>query len=161
MQKQSGTPFGIVRSNPPGEVIVILRCNYEETQALRHGAASVLGVDGHSPCTIDPSIEGRHQVEALLPRLNGDLSLRTLTDLAGVQLAVSTIVECLEAEMKTFVVQSHPSDEGAVDAYFEFAHAFAVLSRIEELEGEMRAVVELVLGRLPDEEISRTFVFPD
>jgi len=142
-------------------VIVILRCNYEETQALRHGAASVLGVDGHSPCSIDPSVEGRHRVEELVPRLTGDLSLRTLADLARVRLAVSTIVECLEAEMKTFVVQSHPSDEGAVDAYFEFAHAFAVLSRIDELEGEMRAVVELALGRLPDADTAETFVFPD
>ncbi len=140
---------------------MILRCNYEETQALRHGAASVLGVDPSISCTLDPTIEGRFQVEALLPRLTGDLSLGTLGDLADVQAAVTTIVACLEAEMKSVVVQSHPSDEGAVDAYFEFAHAFAVLSRIQELKQEMEAVIELVLGRAPDEEIVRTFQFPD
>ena len=140
---------------------MILRCNYEETQALRHGATAVLGIEGAVPCSIEPALESRYHVEALFPRLTGDLSLRTLTDLRRVEEAVRTIVECLEAEMKSVVVQTHPGDEGAVDAYFEFAHAFAVLSRIGELRAEMEAVIELVTGTRADEEAARTFQFPD
>lgn len=140
---------------------MILRCNYEETQALRHGASEVLGLEGSLSCPIEPSLEGRFQVEVLLPRLTGDLSLRTLAEERSVETAVHTIVECLEAEMKSVVVQSHPGDEGAVDAYFEFAHAFAVLSRLRDIRGEMEAMIELVTGRRPDEETSRSFQFPD
>ncbi|MEZ4417301.1 MAG: hypothetical protein R3E10_16215 [Gemmatimonadota bacterium] len=140
---------------------MILRCNYEETQALRHGATAVLGIEGAVPCSIEPSLEGRFQVETLLPRLTGDLSLQTLVELRNVEVAVRTIVECLEAEMKSVVVQSHPGDEGAVDAYFEFAHSFAVLSRISEIRGHMEAMIELVTGHRPDEETARTFQFPD
>jgi hypothetical protein len=140
---------------------VILRCNYEEIQALRQGAASVLGMDGASPCDLPSGVRNRGAVEKFLGRLDGDLSVRTLAEQIELVTAVRTIVECLEAELKSSVIQSHPSDEGAVDAYFDFAHAFAVLSRLDEMGSEMEAMISLMTGQIVTPEIARTFEFPD
>jgi hypothetical protein len=142
-------------------VIVILRCNYEEIQALRQGAASVLGLDGASPCGLPSSAHHRGEVQRFLDRLDGDLSVRTLSEQMELVMAVRTIVECLEAELKSTVVQSHPSDEGAVDAYFDFAHAFAVLSRLDDMGTEMEAMISLMTGQVVTPELARTFQFPD
>ncbi len=140
---------------------MILWCNYEELQALKHGASAVLGqADGYG-CSSRVTAEDAQRVEALLPRLNGDLSLRTLSEAREVGKALETIVRCLESAMKNVVVQSHPGDEGAVDAYFGFAHAFAVLSRIREMQAEMAAMIEVFTGVAVNGELERTFEFPD
>ncbi len=63
--------------------------------------------------------------------------------------------------MEATVVASHPADEGAVSAYFDFAHGFTVAQRIREMASEMRALIELVTGAEPTAETERTFYFPD
>ncbi len=63
--------------------------------------------------------------------------------------------------MQTAVAATHPASEGAVAAYFEFAHAYAVLAKLQEMDEEMRAMVELVHGRPVTVEDEKTFVFPD
>ena len=93
--------------------------------------------------------------------LRGDLSLSTLEELWGVQSAVSVIVECLRAEMESVVVTLHAADEGAVAAYFDFAHSLIVSHRIGEMASEMSALIELVTGSQPTSEAARDFQFPD
>lgn len=140
---------------------MILWCNYEEMQALKHGASAVLGLEDGYGCSASVSSEDAERVHALLPRLSGDLSIRTLAEAREVGSALETIVRCLEAAMKSVVVQSHPGDEGAVDAYFGFAHGFAVLSRAREMQGEMAAMIEVFTGVPVSAELERTFDFPD
>lgn len=144
-----------------GETTVILRCNYEEIRALRSGARSLLEGDvGAAGMVLAPSLT-RARVEALLPQLDGDLSLVTLDDVRGVALAVHVIVESLRAEMEAVVLATHAADEGAVEAYFDFAHALTVENRLQEMGSEMEALIELVTGDVPDEAAVRSFRFPD
>lgn len=140
---------------------MILYFNYEEITALKAGAQVVL--DGDAPergCVLAPP-ESRARVEALLPRLDGDLSLSTLDELRLVQAAIEAIVDCLRVEMESLVVTTHAADEEAVSAYFDFAHGFTVAHRIREMASEMEALIELVTGSPPTDVASRSFQFPD
>lgn len=141
---------------------MILRCNYEEVEALRGGARALLDrSSGSSSIIVLAPAESRARVEALVPRLRGDLSLSTLADLRAVQIGVDAIVDHLREEMEMHVLAAHPADESAVNAYFAFAHALAVASRVSELATEMEAIFELVTGGSPSAEAARTFRFPD
>jgi len=140
---------------------VILHCNYEELRALRSGGRSLLegGADEFSYVLAPP--EDRARVEALLPRLDGDVSVATLAELRGVAHAVHAILEYLRAEMDAAVIATHAADELAVAAYFDFAHVLTVLHRLHDLASEMEAMIEVVTGGPVDAETALTFRFPD
>lgn len=141
---------------------MILHVNFEEVQALRAGARVFLGEEiGVSASPVLAPTETRAHVEALLPRLDGDLSLETLTELRGVQGAVRAVVECLRVEMESAVVATHAADEAAVAAYFDFAHGLSVANRLGILAAEMEAMIELVTGETPSEVAASSFQFPD
>lgn len=140
---------------------MILRCNYEEVRALKSGARSLLnGEAGISAMVLAPS-QSRARVEALLPQLDGDLSLTTLQQARSATMAVHAIVESLRAEMEAVVVATHAADESAVAAYFDFAHALTVANRLQEMVSEMEALIEVVTGEPIDAEAARSFRFPD
>jgi hypothetical protein len=140
---------------------VILHCNYEEIQALKSGARSALDASAGSPCATLVIPESKIEIEVLLKRLEGDLLFDRLADVARTHDAVESVVDCLRAEMDAAVVADHPAHEGAVAAYFDYAHALVVLARLREMRHEMEAVIELVTGTAPSEDIAREFVFPD
>jgi hypothetical protein len=140
---------------------VILRCNYEEVRALRSGARSLLDGDTGIFATVLAPSESRARIESLLPQLDGDLSLTTLYDVRSTALAVHAIGESLRAEMEALVLATHAADEGAVAAYFDFAHALTVFNRLQEMAAEMEALIELVTGEPADAEALRSFRFPD
>lgn len=141
---------------------MILHFNYEEIQALRAGARAYLGeADDPTPAAVLAPSESRARVEALLPRLVGDLSFETLAELRAVQGAVAPVVERLRVQMESMVLATHAADEDAVSAYFDFAHALTVLHRVDEMAEEMEAMIELVTGESPTAEAARTFRFPD
>lgn len=140
---------------------MILHFNYEEIQALKAGARAYLGDPVVSSAAVLAPSEARAQVEALLPRLVGDISLPTLSEVRAFRSAVAAVVDSLRAQMESRVVSTHAADEDAVSAYFDFAHGLTVLHRIDELAGEMEAMIELVTGERATEETARTFQFPD
>ena len=140
---------------------MILHFNYEELTALRAGAQAYLECDRPGGGGVLAPPEARARVEALVPRLAGDISLSTLHELRGIQSAVEAIVECLRIEMESIVVMTHAADEGAVAAYFDFAHGFTVAHRIREMATEMEALIELMTGSTPTLHAARSFHFPD
>ena len=140
---------------------MILRCDFEELRALKEGGRLVLDGSAVDEGPVVAPPEGLSQVQRLLPRLEGDLTIETLADQRSVALALETIVEALRSEMESAVVARHPAEETAVRAYFAFSHALTVRHRIEEMGREMEDVIELVTGRKATEEMARTFVFPD
>lgn len=140
---------------------MILHCNYEEITALSAGGRAFLGEEGAEVSYVLAPAESRARVEALLPRLVGDLSMGTLAEVWGVAMAVDAIVEHLRAEMESMVLATHAADEGAVAAYFDFAHALTVARRLDGMVTEMEALIELVTGEPPDDETARSFRFPD
>ena len=140
---------------------MILRCNYEEISALRHGARTFLDeCEADHPTAGEPSA-AHSAVTALLPRLIGDLTVTTLEELGVVEMAVEAIAVCLRVGMETTVARTHAADELAVSAYFDFAHVYSVLSRIRETGQEMEALIELMTGDRATEDQAREFVFPD
>ena len=140
---------------------MILHFSYEELSALKAGAHAVLdGERASGSPVLAPSLN-RERIEALLPQLVGDLSLDTLAEAKAVQGAVRAIVDRLRIEMELNVVATHAADEGAVAAYFDFAHAFTVAYRIDEMVSEMSALIELVTGRPATDHTAGTFQFPD
>lgn len=140
---------------------MILRCNFEELRALTAGGRSLLEGDSEGHASVLAPAESRARVEALLPRLTGDLSVASLAEARGMRTAVRAIVEFLRAEMEATVLATHAADESAVAAYFDFAHALSVFYRLHEMVTEMEALVELVTGEPADAETARTFRFPD
>ena len=140
---------------------MIFRCNFEELNALRDGARSYLEADHDFKAAVAAPPEERMHVESVASRLTGDISLRTLGELDSIIRGVTAIVQRLRVEMETMVVATHPADEGAVAAYFEFAHSFSVLSRLSEMNEEMLALFELMNGRSVSPEDLGNFVFPD
>lgn len=140
---------------------MILHCNYEELRALRSGGRSLLEGGAEESSYVLAPPEDRARVEALLPLLDGDVSVTTLAELLGVTLAVDAILAYLRAEMEAVVVATHAADESAVAAYFDFAHVLTVLSRLHDLAAEMEAMIELVTGVPADSETALTFRFPE
>lgn len=140
---------------------MILYFNYEELTALRAGAEAFLHAEGPLGGGVLAPPETRAQVEALVSRLDGDVSLSTLHELRDVQRAVEAIVESLRVEMEATVVATHAADESAVAAYFDFAHGFTVAHRIREMAAEMEALIELMTGTSPTVQTARSFHFPD
>jgi hypothetical protein len=140
---------------------VILHCNYEELQALKAGGDAFHEEEGVGSSYASAMPESRARVETLLPRLVGDLAVPSLAEARDLQDALDTIVEHLLITLETAVVATHAADEGAVAAYFDYAHALSVSHRLRRLAAEMEALVELLTGEPADEEAALTFRFPD
>jgi hypothetical protein len=140
---------------------VILYCNYEELTALKAGARVLLDrAEADSErARLSPRL--RADVENLLPLLDGDISLSTLGEVLSVERAVIAIVRHMRVDMETKVVVTHPAEEGAVAAYFDFAHGFVVEHRVREMAAEMEALTELVTGEEPTREAVGSFDFYD
>ncbi len=140
---------------------MILHCSYEELAALKQGVRTLLEGEGVRESAILAPPEVRVRLETFLRKLEGDLSVATLAEQRAVVAAVEAIVQCLRAQMESLVAASHPADEGAVAAYFDFAHALLVINRVREIGREMEAMIEVVTGRPPTPETIETFRFPD
>jgi hypothetical protein len=140
---------------------VIFQLNFEEIKALQSGGRALTGKEPHGSSAVLAPPKSRALVQALLPRLEGDLSMSTLDEIQAAVLAVDAIVEHLRLEMEKMVLSSHAADESAVAAYFDFAHALTVAHRLRESSAEMEALVELVTGHPADAETRRSFRFPD
>jgi hypothetical protein len=139
---------------------MILTCSFEEIGALRHGASSLLGERSRGQPPVAAPPRGREDVEALLPRLSGDLAIETLAEQRRVLKAVATILAHLKEELDLWVMSTHPADESAVAAYFSYAHALTVLARLSEMGQEMEALIEVVTGAPATPEVAATFLFP-
>jgi hypothetical protein len=140
---------------------MLLRCNFEELGALRKGAAYLLGDEPRSASPVAAPPEGREEVQELLPRLSGDLTLETLAEQRRVLKAVMVIVARLKEDMDLSVLSAHPADESAVAAYFLYAHALGVLQRVSQIGQEMEALIEIMTGSPATQAAAATFHFPD
>jgi hypothetical protein len=140
---------------------VILRCTFEELSALQAGAERVLAEASSGAAVVTAPPEVVAEVEALMPRLTGDLSLFTLADQRRVAGAIGFIVNELKQRMDIMLLEQHPASEYAVQAYFEYAHALRVQYRANRIGFEMAAMIELMTGKAATAEASRKITFPD
>lgn len=140
---------------------MILQFNFEELTALKAGATGLLQEGEPVGLSVLAPPEERARVESLVSRLDGDVSLESLSAVLEVQGAIDSIVAWLRQEMESNVLATHAADESAVAAYFDFAHAFTVQHRVSEMATEMSALIELMTGAPPTAQTARDIHFPD
>lgn len=140
---------------------MIMHCTYEELTALSAGGQRVLAEAGSGNVVVTAPPEIVAEVEALLPRLSGDLSVGTLADQQRIARAVTFIVAELKQRMDALILEMHPADEYTVQAYFDYAHALTVQDRVVRLGAEMQAIIEVMTGSAPTSDIARNFTIPD
>lgn len=140
---------------------MILYCTYEELSALSAGAERVLAENGDSNVVVAAPPQVVADIEAMVPRLIGDLSMTTLSDQRSLGRAVAFVAMDLRQRMDAAITSSHPASESAVAAYFEYAHVLCLEERLRRIGAEMTAMIELMTGAPPSEDASRTMAFPD
>jgi len=140
---------------------VILYCTFEELSALSAGGERVLAEAGSGNGIVAAPPEILADVESLLPRLNGDLSVTTLAEQQRIARAVTFIVAELKQRMDAMVLDMHPADEYTVQAYFEYAHALTVQDRVVRMGAEMQALISLLTGAPANSQTAQNFTIPD
>lgn len=165
-----GKPCGTVRNNAcacsvvkqeQSEDAMYLHCNFEELTALASTAERVLVAHGSGELSVAAPSRALADLEALAPRLAGEISIPTLHAQRSVQRALELALEESRVRMDNMILELHPAAEDAIAAYFEYAHILAVLERIARMGAEMTMLIEVMTGRPVDDEIARTFSFPD
>jgi hypothetical protein len=140
---------------------MILHCTFEELSALGAGGERVLAEAGSGASVVAAPPEVIADVEALMPRLIGDLSVTTLAEQQSIARAVTFIVAELKQRLDAQILDTHPADEYAVGAYFDYAHALSVQDRVIRVGKEIAAVIELLTGAPPTPDMVRNFTIPD
>lgn len=138
-----------------------LHCNFEELTALASTAERVLMAHGAAETAVVAPPRALADLEALAPRIAGEIAIPTLYAQRSVQRALEFVLEEARARMDAIVLEQHPAAEDAVGAYFEYGHILAILDRTRRIGLEMSILIELMTGNPPDDEIARSFSFPD
>jgi hypothetical protein len=138
---------------------VILYCNFEELAAVSAGGNRLVAtaIGGDHPVLAPP--QALADLEALLPRLVGDIEVATLQDQRAIERALELLVTDLGTHMDKAILAEHAAAEDAVLAYFDYAHVRSVLDRVERMGAKMEGIIELATGVPADEETARTFIF--
>lgn len=140
---------------------MILYCTFEELSAISAGGERVLAEAGSGASIVTAPPEVVADVEALLPRLVGDVSVATLAEQQSIARAVTFIVAELKQRLDSQIIDTHAADEYAVGAYFDYAHALSVQERVNRMGTEMAAMIEVLTGGPPTPEMVRSFTLPD
>ena len=140
---------------------MILFCTFEELSAATAGAERVLAEAGEANLVVVAPPQVVADIETLVPRLVGDISVATLAEQRSLARAVAFIAMDSRQRMDHAVVTSHAASEIAVAAYFEYAHVLTLQDRLRRIGEQMTDLIELMTGAPPTEETARTFAFPD
>jgi hypothetical protein len=138
---------------------MILQCSFEEITAATAAAGRVLVGTGSGSVAAPPQVAA--EIEALMPRLTGDLSIDTLSELRAVERALQYVLECARDRTDAFIIDQHPAAEAAVASYFEFAHILTLTDRTRRLGAQMSALIELMSGAPVTDASAAHYQFPD
>lgn len=139
---------------------MILHCTYEELMALSATAGRVMSAaEGSSRVAAPP--EALADVTYLQPQLHGDLTVSTLEEQRMVERAVDYLLDEVRDRMNEYILMQHVGSEDATNAYFEYAHVYALRERVRGVGREMVAMIELMTGAPPTVESARSVSFGD
>jgi hypothetical protein len=139
---------------------VILHCTFEELSALESGGRRALDSFEHGAGVVAPP-QALADIEALLPRLEGDLAVSVLAEQQSLARALSLILGQLREKMDRIVLEQHAAAEEAILTYFEYANVLTVYDRVRQMGSEMAAMIELITGAAPTAESAAHITFPD
>jgi hypothetical protein len=140
---------------------VILHCTFEELAALSAGAERVLADAGGAGVAVAAPPEIVAELEALTPRLIGDLTVSTLAEQRRIARAITFVLADLKTRMDSSIVLEHAASESAVQAYFEYAHVLSIEDKLRRLGSQMAALIELITGTPASDDAAREMGFPD
>ena len=138
-----------------------LHCNFEELTALASTAERVLMAHGAVEIAVAAPPRALADLEALAPRIAGEISIPTLHAQRSVQRALEFVLEEARARMDSIILDQHPGAEDSVAAYFEYGHILAILERTRRIGHEMSLLIELMTGNPADDDSARSFSVPD
>lgn len=138
---------------------MILHCGYEELQALTKATESALSGFEGGGVAAPPEVVG--DMEALLPRLVGDVSISTYAEQQSVEAALAYVCDHLREHMDSTILAEYVGSENAVIAFFDYGHVLSILDRVLAMGEEMYALIELMTGESPTTETARSVTFPD
>lgn len=139
---------------------MILRCSYEELTALTATANRVLESRGGAGGVVAPP-EIVAEIEALLPRLDGDVDLTTLAEEWWLERVLDFLLTDAKDRMDELVLDQYVGSDDAVNAYFDYANILTVYAKVQEMGREMSVLIELMTGHPPTPETARSVAFPD
>jgi hypothetical protein len=137
---------------------MILRMSYEEVAVLNSVMERLLSSWGGGGVAAPPEVLA--ELETRSP-LRGDISVMTLAQQRRLMAAMDYVVEHLKGRMDTLVVELYVGAEDAVNAYFDYANALALRSRVAAMGREMVAMIELMTGEARTEEMAELVTFAD
>lgn len=140
---------------------MLLICNFEELQALSTGADLLMEGSSGTVGAVAAPPQAVAQVAMLQARLTSSLEIATLDEQRWVREAVAAICQELHERMDEKVLEFHPAHEEAVAYYFDYAHAYGVLHRIDDMGAEMTAMIELMTGEAPSPTAARDVNFSE
>lgn len=140
---------------------MLVRCSFEELAALTAGAERTLQTAALGGAGVVAPPQELVDVEALLPRLSGDLDVRTLAEQRSLHRAVDLIFETLRNRMDETILEQYVGAEEAVVAYFDYAHVLTIRERIRRVGKEMEALIELITGAPASDDSARQVTFPE
>ncbi len=138
---------------------MILHCSYEELTAIDTAIDRVFEALDNGGVAAPPEV--LPALEALSPRLTGDLSVDSLEEANQIQRALEFLLVDARERVDDFILRENPSSESAIRAFFEYAHVLTVLDRLRHISDEMRALIDLMTGGAPTDEAARRFSFDD
>lgn len=138
---------------------MILHCSFEELSAVSAGAARVLVGTGSGGVMAPPEVIA--DLEALVPRLTGDISVDTLADARSIERALYCILDDARQRTDGFIIDQHPAAEATIASFFDYAHTLTLLDRARRMGAQMSALIELMSGAPPTDSTAATYQFTD
>lgn len=140
---------------------MILHCTFEELSALSAAAERVLSETGGAGIAVAAPPEVVADLEALYPRLVGDITVRTLAEQRTLLRAVDYVLADVRSRLDGAVLDGNPASEDAIAAYFEYANVLILEDRLRRIGAEMAALIELMTGQPPTEQTAASVNFSD
>jgi hypothetical protein len=126
---------------------MIFHCSFEELNALIAGIERMLADAERGGVAAPPEV--LPDINALAPRLTGDLDIESLAEQQSIERAIESVLAAAREYVDQMVLEQHPAAESAVQAYFDFAHILTLYDRVRLIGFEMRALIELMTGEPP------------
>jgi hypothetical protein len=137
---------------------MILRMSFEEVTALNAATERLLSSPDGGGVAAPPEVLA--ELEAHLP-VRGDISILTLAQQRRLGRGLDFLLEHLKRRMDALIVELYVGADDTINAYFDYANVLSMRSRLDPIEREMVALIELMTGSPPTAETAEQVAFPD